>query len=44
MKFEDFVAGLWVPRYQYKSFEPTANSLIKDSTILGLLRESTGRQ
>jgi hypothetical protein len=27
MKFEDFLAGVWTPRYQYQSFEPSLTDL-----------------
>ncbi|WP_053843660.1 Fic family protein [Paracidovorax avenae] len=45
MKCEAFVAGQWVPRYQYKSFEP---SLINqewnwDDPMIGVLLEQANR-
>lgn len=43
MKFENFVAGQWVPRYQYKSFEPTPINhewLWEDPSIAVLLEQA----
>ena len=43
MRFETFVAGQWVPRYQYKSFEPTPVNhewLWEDPTIAVLLEQA----
>jgi Fic family protein len=43
MKFETFVAGQWVPRYQYKSFEPVPVNhdwLWEDPTIAVLLEQA----
>ena len=43
MKFETFKAGRWVPRYQYKSFEPTLVNhewLWEDPTIAVLLEQA----
>ena len=45
MKFENFKAGTWTPRYQYKSFEPVLVDhawILEDSTINALL-ESANR-
>ena len=45
MKFENFKAGTWTPRYQYKSFEPVLVDhawIWEDSTINALL-ESANR-
>ncbi len=45
MKFETFKAGTWVPRYQYKSFEPVLVDhawIWEDATINALL-ESANR-
>ena len=44
MRFETFVAGQWVPRYQYKSFEPTPVNhewLWEDPTIAVLLEQAS---
>ncbi len=43
MKFETFSAGQWVPRYQYKSFEPTPVNhewFWEDPTIAVLLEQA----
>lgn len=43
MKFETFVAGQWVPRYQYKSFEPVLVNhdwFWEDPTISVLLEQA----
>ncbi len=43
MKFETFVAGQWVPRYQYKSFEPTPVNhewIWEDPSIAVLLEQA----
>lgn len=44
MKFETFKAGKWVPRYQYKSFEPVPVNhawVWEDPTINTLLEQAT---
>lgn len=43
MKFETFTAGQWVPRYQYKSFEPVPVNhewIWEDPTIAVLLEQA----
>lgn len=43
MKFETFIAGQWVPRYQYKSFEPVPIDhewVWEDPTISVLLEQA----
>ncbi len=46
MKFETLVAGQWVPRYQYKSFEPVPvdHDWVWEDPMIGVLRcaEQTG--
>jgi len=44
MKFENFQAGIWQPRYQYKSFEPVLVDhewVWEDPTINALLEQAT---
>lgn len=45
MKFETFVAGQWVPRYQYKSFEPVPvnHDWIWEDPTIGVLLEQANR-
>jgi len=45
MKFETFQAGVWQPRYQYKSFEPVAvdHEWIWQDPIINTLLESANR-
>lgn len=44
MKVETFKAGRWVPRYQYKSFEPVPVNHAwtwEDASIIALLEQTT---
>ncbi len=45
MKFETFVAGQWVPRYQYKSFEPVPvdHDWVWEDPMIGVLLEQANR-
>lgn len=45
MKFETFVAGQWVPRYQYKSFEPVPvnHEWIWEDPVIAVLLEQANR-
>jgi len=45
MKFETFVAGNWVPRYQYKSFEPVPvnHEWFWEDPTIGVLLEQANR-
>jgi len=45
MKFETFVAGQWVPRYQYKSFEPVPinHEWFWEDPTIGVLLEQANR-
>lgn len=45
MKFETFVAGKWVPRYQYKSFEPVPinHEWHWEDPTIGVLLEQANR-
>lgn len=45
MKFETFIAGQWVPRYQYKSFEPVPvnHDWIWEDPTIGVLLEQANR-
>lgn len=45
MKFENFVAGQWAPRYQYKSFEPVPinHEWIWEDPAIGVLLEQANR-
>lgn len=45
MKFETFVAGQWVPRYQYKSFEPVQvnHEWLWEDPVIAVLLEQANR-
>lgn len=45
MKFETFIAGQWIPRYQYKSFEPVPvnHEWFWEDPTIGVLLEQANR-